>query len=426
MPCFGRAPHSRSRGGPTLSRWTTTETLLSRAVLGRHRMAWFAGSHGDSRCPGWCGSCQGTQRGRPMIRRWSGALRGWRRGLCSVFAPHRSSDVGRGRPLPYRGRRGGNTTGRPPLSTRRAGSACHRDSLGPRLPRRHTALHRRLRRYRRLLRDLRVRDHRGAAPRARGDGQHVARRLLRPPGAAHHPGGDLVIIVTVIGSLPLTGHADRARDRHRTASGPLCSSPTSTSSGPDELPGLPAATLAALNYWSLGVEEQFYIVYPARLLAHGSAGAPRVSSGCASASSSSPSSSVSYGYSIVFTSSNAQSAFFSLLVRSWELALGGLIAVYGQQLQRIPQAWAAVASWVGLAVILVASVTLTPAACTRGRWWPSRRSAPASSSRPVRPHPRGASSACCGANRSRSSRSSPFRSTCGIGRSSRSPPRVAG
>ena len=69
----------------------------------------------------------------------------------------------------------------------------------------------------------------------------------------------------------------------------------------------------------------------------------------------------SYTYSIVFTSANAQSAYFSLLVRSWELALGGLIAVYGHQLQRIPQAWAAVASWVGLAVILVASVTLTPA-----------------------------------------------------------------
>ena len=71
---------------------------------------------------------------------------------------------------------------------------------------------------------------------------------------------------------------------------------------------------------------------------------------------------MSYGYSIAFTASNAQSAYFSLLVRSWELALGGLIALYGQQLQRIPQAWAAVASWVGLAVILVASVTLTPAA----------------------------------------------------------------
>ena len=69
----------------------------------------------------------------------------------------------------------------------------------------------------------------------------------------------------------------------------------------------------------------------------------------------------SYSYSIVFTASNAQSAYFSLLVRSWELALGGLIAVYSPELRRIPQTWAAIASWVGLAVILVTSVILTPA-----------------------------------------------------------------
>jgi hypothetical protein len=69
----------------------------------------------------------------------------------------------------------------------------------------------------------------------------------------------------------------------------------------------------------------------------------------------------SYAYSIVFTASDAQSAYFSLPVRAWELALGGLIAVYSPQLQRIPQAWAAIASWVGLATILLTSVILTPA-----------------------------------------------------------------
>ena len=115
-----------------------------------------------------------------------------------------------------------------------------------------------------------------------------------------------------------------------------------------------------LNYWSLGVEEQFYIVYPAVFLLMGwwarrGSFRLRITVFLLAVIV------LSYGYSIVFTASDAQSAYFSLLVRSWELALGGLIAVYGQQLQRIPQAWAAAASWVGLAVILVASVTLTPA-----------------------------------------------------------------
>ena len=115
-----------------------------------------------------------------------------------------------------------------------------------------------------------------------------------------------------------------------------------------------------LNYWSLGVEEQFYIVYPVVVVVLG-IWARRGSFRLRLTAFLVAVIIASYSYSIVFTASNAESAYFSLLVRSWELALGGLIAVYGPQLQRIPQAWAAVASWVGLAVILVASVTLTPA-----------------------------------------------------------------
>ncbi len=113
-----------------------------------------------------------------------------------------------------------------------------------------------------------------------------------------------------------------------------------------------------LNYWSLGVEEQFYIVYPTLFLFIGwwaRKGSFRVRLTVVLVAVIV----ASYAYSIVLTSVDAQSAYFSLLTRSWELALGGLIAVHGRHLQRIPQAWAAVASWVGLAVILVASVTLT-------------------------------------------------------------------
>jgi peptidoglycan/LPS O-acetylase OafA/YrhL len=118
-----------------------------------------------------------------------------------------------------------------------------------------------------------------------------------------------------------------------------------------------------LNYWSLGVEEQFYIVYPALFLFLGW-WAKRAQRGSFRLRLTVVLVVVivaSYTYSIVFTASNAQSAYFSLLVRSWELALGGLIAVYSPELRRIPVAWAAVASWVGLVVILVTSVTLTPA-----------------------------------------------------------------
>jgi peptidoglycan/LPS O-acetylase OafA/YrhL len=120
-----------------------------------------------------------------------------------------------------------------------------------------------------------------------------------------------------------------------------------------------------LNYWSLGVEEQFYIVYPVVVLLIGwwsrwGSFRLRLTIFLVAVIV------ASYSYSIVFTASNAQSAYFSLFVRAWELALGALIALYGPELRRIPQAWAAVASWAGLAVILVASVTLTPASVYPG------------------------------------------------------------
>ena len=113
-----------------------------------------------------------------------------------------------------------------------------------------------------------------------------------------------------------------------------------------------------LNYWSLGVEEQFYIVYPTFFLLIGwwarkrsfRGGLTFVLVAVIVAS---------YAYSIVLTSTDAPSAYFSLFTRAWELALGGLIAVHGRHFQRIPQGWAAVASWAGLIVILVSSVTLT-------------------------------------------------------------------
>ncbi len=113
-----------------------------------------------------------------------------------------------------------------------------------------------------------------------------------------------------------------------------------------------------LNYWSLGVEEQFYIVYPTLFLLIG-LWARRGSFRARLTVILVAVIVASYTYSIVYTSVDAQGAYFSLLTRSWELALGGLIAVHGRHLQRIPQAWAAVVSWVGLTVILVSSVTLT-------------------------------------------------------------------
>ncbi len=64
----------------------------------------------------------------------------------------------------------------------------------------------------------------------------------------------------------------------------------------------------------------------------------------------------SFTLSVVLTSSNASSAFFSPFTRAWELALGGLIALFGESLRGLPRPMAAWLSWFGLGGILSAAL----------------------------------------------------------------------
>ncbi len=179
------------------------------------------------------------------------------------------------------------------------------------------------------------------------------------------PAASLVIIVTVVAAFhslgSLTGHETAVDGQWAAvflANFHFASSATNYLASQQ-----PPSALQ--NYWSLAVEEQFYIVYPTVFLMAASF-VTRISLRARLAIVLLTVVVASYAFSIVFTSTNPSSAFFSPLTRAWELALGGLVAVGSDRLRRVPRSVAAFISWLGLAAIVTAGVTLTSASVYPG------------------------------------------------------------
>lgn len=112
------------------------------------------------------------------------------------------------------------------------------------------------------------------------------------------------------------------------------------------------------HYWSLGVEEQFYLLWPALII--GTAWFLARRFGPSATRSVTPYvlvlgvlTAVSFLISIVMADSLPSWAFFSLPTRAWELAVGGLVALTAAAWRQLPGPSAAIVGWGGLALILV-------------------------------------------------------------------------
>jgi peptidoglycan/LPS O-acetylase OafA/YrhL len=121
------------------------------------------------------------------------------------------------------------------------------------------------------------------------------------------------------------------------------------------------------HYWSLGVEEQFYFVWPAVIaavlvVAGLKGGAGRLSLGLALTVLSG----ASFAWALHETATNPTWAYFSTFSRAWELGIGALLAIGAGTFSRIP-GWARpIMAWAGLAGIaasffLVSKESLFPA-----------------------------------------------------------------
>jgi peptidoglycan/LPS O-acetylase OafA/YrhL len=119
------------------------------------------------------------------------------------------------------------------------------------------------------------------------------------------------------------------------------------------------------NFWSLAVEEQFYLVYPALFLLAASLRL-RASLRARLACITVVIIVASFLLSAVQTPTDPVTSFFSPFTRAWELALGALVAVATPVLLRIRPRLAAAMTWAGFSAILISAFAFTTASIYPG------------------------------------------------------------
>lgn len=110
------------------------------------------------------------------------------------------------------------------------------------------------------------------------------------------------------------------------------------------------------HYWSLSVEEQYYVAWPlllslAALLVPRARGKPRlIFAGLIAVLFTG-----SFAYSVLLTGTDASQAYFATTTRAWELSIGGALAVFASSESTI----ARVPRWLGsLGLVAIASASL--------------------------------------------------------------------
>jgi len=119
------------------------------------------------------------------------------------------------------------------------------------------------------------------------------------------------------------------------------------------------------HYWSLGIEEQFYLIWPAFL----AGGFILFKSRRALFGATVAVVVLSFAASVVLTFQSQPWAFFGLPTRAWELGIGGIVAfVLTYRPRPLVGGWAAALGWVGVVGIVACTVLFDSSTPFPGYW----------------------------------------------------------
>lgn len=177
------------------------------------------------------------------------------------------------------------------------------------------------------------------------------------------PMSTLVLIVTVVlAALWMTEAESRAASAAASAAAVFIANWYFASSSTDYFDST-THTNPILHYWSLGVEEQFYVIWPLLLIAviviSKLAGLTIRSIVIIAGIALVVLCAASLWWSVTQSSQEGQWAFFGLHTRLWEMGFGGLLAIFAPRLTRLPRVLYQFIGLFGLALIAYAAVSFS-------------------------------------------------------------------
>jgi peptidoglycan/LPS O-acetylase OafA/YrhL len=167
------------------------------------------------------------------------------------------------------------------------------------------------------------------------------------------PAAAAVLIVTLAAAYALVGPLDRPEVMADGASAALSVANVRFALAAGDYFTTITQPSPFLHFWSLAVEEQFYLVWPAVLFLIARGGRRSVPLMLLAVLA------ASFAANVWLTASATNWAFYSLPGRAWQLAAGGLLALAAGSLERIPRIVLALAGWLAAAGLVASALLLS-------------------------------------------------------------------